>query len=250
VTILSSAHRAGFAQLARSLGGQVGLAVSGTGRDQPVERLGPLQDAVAWSTSKVPVAMAVIADGRAATHQQDLAQAITVSDNAAAVRLWESLGGGQTAARALEAQLRAAGDDATQIEYRTLRASFTPFGQTAWSLSNQVRFAAGMGCTDAGRQALALMGEVAASERWGLGAAGVPARLKGGWGPGWQPGVAEGYLDRQMGVVIIRGVPVAVAIAALSDDGGHEDATRALTLIARWLVAHANVRGLPIEPAC
>ena len=62
--ILPSSAHDGFAALARSLPGEVGLAVSPVGLGQRVEQLGPLQRAIAWSTSKVPVAMAATVNSR------------------------------------------------------------------------------------------------------------------------------------------------------------------------------------------
>lgn len=247
-TIFPAAARASFDQLAGSLSGPVGVAVSGAGLGQPVEQLGGLQSAVAWSTSKVPVAMAAISAGVA--DDGDLSQAITASDNAAATRLWDALGGGAQAAAATDAQLRAAGDSSTTTESRTLRSGFTPFGQTSWSLGDQARFTAGMACTDAGGRVLGLMGDVISAHRWGLGATGLPAQLKGGWGPGSTPGAAGGYLDRQMGVVTIDGKPLAVTIAAQPSDGSHESGTAALTALARWVADNADVSSLPSAPAC
>jgi hypothetical protein len=249
--ILSVADRASFARLASSLGGVEGLAVSGVGRGQAVERVGSLRSAIAWSTSKVPVAMAVLAAGQGAAHRSDLTQAITASDNAAALRLWSALGGGDAAAQAADAQLRAAGDTATQVESQALRGSaYTSFGQTVWSLADQTRFTAGMACSDAGAAVLGLMGDTVAGQRWGLGSAGVPAQLKGGWGPGSQPGVSGGYLDRQMGVVTVGGRRLAVAIATAPSDGSHATGTGNLTAIARWLVAHADAKAVPRSAAC
>jgi hypothetical protein len=249
--ILSAADRLSFMRLAGSLSGAEGLAVSAIGADQGVERIGSVRTAVAWSTSKVPVAMAVIARGAASSQEANLRAAITESNNEAAMRLWGSLGSGTTAARAADEQLRDAGDAHTNIEYRNLRGSaYTPFGQTQWSLADQARFTAGMTCTQAGAQVLGLMNDVVVSQRWGLGAAGVEAQFKPGWGPGWQPGVNGGYLDRQMGVVTIDGKPVAVAIASRPADGSHVTGTRSLTALARWLVEHANVDRLPEQPDC
>lgn len=237
-----------FDAFASALPGQVGVAVSGVGSGQPVEQLGSLQSAVAWSTSKVPVAMAALEAGVA--DQQDVRAAITASDNAAATRLWDALGGGSAAASAATAQLRAAGDATTTIESRTLRSGFTPFGQTLWALGDQVRFTAGMACLPLGGELLGLMHETVSAQRWGLGAAGVPAELKGGWGPGSEPGVGGGYLDRQMGVMTIGGTPLAVAIAVLPSDGSHETGTAMLSDVAQWIVANARVRDLPQRAAC
>jgi hypothetical protein len=248
--ILSAADRTSFERLGAALGGQHGLAVSALGSNQPVERVGTVRSAVAWSTGKVPVAMAVIAAGQAQAEQQDLTRAITASDNAAATRLWSGLGGGATAAQAATEQLRQAGDQRTQVEHRSLRAGYTPFGQTRWALVDQARFTAGLGCSSAGPEVLRLMNQVVAGQRWGLGAIGVDARFKGGWGPGSEPGVPGGYLDRQMGVITIDGKSLAVAIASRPQDGSHETGTRDLTAIARWLAAHANVSTVEAEPSC
>jgi hypothetical protein len=249
--ILSSNDRAGFRRLAASLGGEHGLAVSGVGPGRRVELAGSLRTGVAWSTSKVPVAMAVIAAGGRQAQQQDLTQALTASDNAAALRLWATLGSDRAAARAANEQLRQAGDQHTEVEYRRLRGpDYTPFGQTRWALSDQARFTAGLACLSAGAEVLGLMNQVVPDQRWGLGAAAVDVQFKGGWGPGSEPGVNGSYLDRQMGVITIAGKPLAVAIATRPADGSHETGTANLTTIARWLVAHANVRAVPRRPRC
>jgi hypothetical protein len=249
-SILSAADRQSFDRLAASLGGTSGVAVSALGLGRRVERAGSLRSAVAWSTAKVPVAMAVIAAGHQAAQQSSLRSAITASDNSAALRLWSSLGGGQAAASAADEQLRAAGDTHTRIESRTLRGGgYTPFGQTAWALTDQARFTAGLACTQAGAQVLALMNQVVSGQRWGLGSAGVQAQLKGGWGPGSQPGSSGGYLDRQMGVLMIARRPLAVAIATQPADGSHDTGTRNLTAIARWIVTHADTRRVSRQPS-
>lgn len=100
--------------------------------------------------------MAAIATGTADDHA--LRSAITVSDNASAGRLWAGLGGGTRAANAANEQLRAAGDSTTSIQPKVLRSGFTAFGQTMWSLRDQVAFTAGMTCTDTGKQLLGFMG--------------------------------------------------------------------------------------------
>lgn len=249
--LISSADRAAFRRLAASIDGSEGLAVAAIGRVRRVYRLGSLRRGVAWSTAKVPVAMAMIAAGADRSERSDIKQAITASDNAAALRLWAELGGGKTAARATRKQLRRAGDRRTRIEHRLLRGpSYTPFGQTDWALTDQVRFVSGLDCLDQGVEVLGLMEKVIPAQRWGLGAAGVEAALKGGWGPGTRPGAAGGYFDRQIGVLTVRDRRIAVAIASVPSDGSHETGTRNLTRLARWLVAHVNTRGLPERAEC
>ena len=55
---LTAADRASFRKLERTLGGASGLAVSAAGLGQPILEAGTLRDGVAWSTIKVPIAMA------------------------------------------------------------------------------------------------------------------------------------------------------------------------------------------------
>jgi hypothetical protein len=244
--LLSAADRASFARLGAKLAGQEGVAVSTIGLGRPVSRAGGLRAGVAWSTAKAPVAMAAITAGVGT--RSDLVQAITASDNAAAERLWSALGEGARAAGAATAQLRVAGDQRTVIEGRRLRPGYTAFGQTMWSLTDQARFAAGMTCTAAGGRVLDLMGQVVAGQRWGLGSTGNPARFKGGWGPGITSGNGDGWLDRQMGVLTIKGKPIAVAIATTA--GSHGAGTQNLTTIARWVATHVDVKHVSRRPAC
>lgn len=244
--LLSAADGESFARLGATLQGQEGIAVSTLGIDPTVSRTGALRSGVAWSTGKTPVAMAAIVAGVGT--QTDLTQAITASDNTAAERLWTALGGGARAAAAATAQLRASGDRRTIIEARRLRNGYTAFGQTNWLLTDQARFTAGMACTNAGAQVLGLMNEVVAGQRWGLGSTGNEAQFKGGWGPGLTPGNGDGWLDRQMGVLTIKGRPIAVAIATTARD--HATGTRDLTTIARWVASHVDVEHAPRRPAC
>jgi len=243
--VFSDRDRRSFAALATRLAGREGIAVSAVGLDQDVSALGELRSGVAWSTSKAPVAMAAIVSG--AAKETDLRQAVAASDNAAAERLWSALGAGRQAAAAATAQLRAAGDGETTVEPQRLRAGYTAFGQTDWSLRSQVRFAAGMQCSDAGQRVLALMGDVVPAQRWGLGATDLPAQMKGGWGPGVSPGAADGWLDRQMGVVTIKDRPLAVAL--ITDAPDHGTGTANLSALARWTTAHIRATQIA-EPAC
>jgi len=49
-------------------------------------------------------------------------------------------------------------------------------------------------------------------------------------------------------VITIHGRPLAVAIATARADGSHDTGTRNLTVIARWIVTHADTRRLPRQP--
>lgn len=246
---LSSSDRASFAKLEQKLGGRSGIAVSSVGRGQPISVAGSFQEAVAWSTSKVPVAMAAIAVGSA--DDDALRSAITASDNASAERLWTGLGGGTAAANAADEQLRATGDSTTSIQPTVLRSGFTAFGQTMWSLRDQVAFTAGMACTDTGRQLLELMGQTIPAQRWGLGRTSWTAQLKGGWGPGAVAGQGGGYIDRQMGVLTDPGGrKVAVTVMTEPSGGSHEAGISNLNEIASWLVKRLDPESLTSSPSC
>jgi hypothetical protein len=95
---------------------------------------------------------------------------------------------------------------------------------------------------------LTLMGRVVAGQRWGLGATGHAARFKGGWGPGISAGRADGWLDRQMGLLSLGGRTIAVAIATTAS--GHDAGTRTLTKLARWVATHVDPRAVGREPRC
>jgi hypothetical protein len=81
---------------------------------------------------------------------------------------------------------------------------------------------------------LGLMSNVT-SDRWGLGAAGVPALWKGGWGPG-----TDGrYLLRQMGALTVRGRQIVVTIAVRPDDGQYLTGQAVASEVARWVASYA-----------
>ena len=240
--LLSAADRRSFARISQQLGGRVGVRVSGVGRRPSIERLGRLSGGVAWSSIKVPIGVAVIRRSGASRNMSLLRRAITASDNQAAEQLWSSLGAPRTAGRAVERALAAAGDTSTKVQTRRTRAGFTSFGQTRWPLTSQQRFVAGLPCLPASAPILRLMGQVIASQQWGLGSSRVPARIKGGWGPD----SAGRYLVRQMGLLELpNGRTVAVSVATIPADGRYDSGVRSLTRIARWLVQHLDVNGVP-----
>lgn len=245
--LLSAADRSSFDQLAARLGGSSGIAVKAAGSVGGTVAAGSLRSGVAWSTMKTGVAAATFAAGAAGGSTGGLlTRAITASDNAAAEQLWSALGPPDQAGALVGEQLRAAGDANTRVQTQRVRPGFTAFGQSEWALTDQVRFTAGMACTDPGRQVLELMGQVVAGQRWGLGAAGVPARLKGGWGPE----ASGGYLVRQMGILTVHDRPIAVTIATLPADGAFGTGTSHLTSIAEWFVSHVNYRAAPVAIRC
>lgn len=206
----------------------VGIAYARLGGG--VTSLGRLQSAPAWSTIKVPLAVAAYQRRPSPLTRRLIEPAITRSDNAAAQALWAGLGGGPAAARAVDQVLTRYGDTRTRTQTRRVRAGFTPFGQTAWSLAAQVRFVETFAARAPRHPVLAAMGRVVPGQRWGLGR--IPgARFKGGWGPG-----TDGrYLVRQFGLITVNGHRYSVALAARSADGSYAGGIKALDVAVAQL---------------
>ncbi|RUP06713.1 MAG: hypothetical protein EKK34_03535 [Mycobacterium sp.] len=219
-----------FAQLATRVHATMGLAVIAVGSTEPATTYGDWHQGPAWSTIKVPLAIAAYRQQHQVTAKINVT--ITESDNAAAEALWQQLGDPVTAAGKVQDVLRETGDPTT-VESRKLRPEFTAFGQTIWSLTDQARFIAQAFCDKQNEPVFALMGQIAQQQSWGIGA--LPgAQFKGGWGPS----PAGRYLVRQMGV--LNSGKLAVAIAAEPASGSFEDGTRALDEAAAWLSVHLS----------
>ncbi len=227
-----AALTADFAQLENRLHAKMGLVVSAVGSGTPPRAWGDWQEGPAWSTIKVPL---VIAAYRQATPPQvsdSMKAAITESDNAAAESLWAQLGDPPAAAQQVQQVLQEAGDP-TAVESRRLRPEFTAFGQTIWSLTNQIRFTAMAFCNSANGPIFKLMGQVEPSQTWGIG--GIPgSEFKGGWGPS----PSGKYLVRQIGVLPAPGGNIAVAAAAEPESGSFNDGIQDLVEVAKWLTTH------------
>ncbi len=226
-----------FAQLENKLKAKMGIAISAVGSGQTPISLGDWQTGSAWSTIKVPL---VIAGYRAEDppHITDaMRAAITESDNAAAESIWKGLGDPVIAGDKVEDILRPTGDP-TQVESQRRRPEFTAFGQTDWSLINQLRFLAVAVCDSQNEPIFGLMGQVEPDQSWGIG--GVSGtQFKGGWGPS----LSGKYLVRQIGVLSTPVGKTAVAIAAEPASGAFADGTSDLTEVAKWLAD--NLRALP-----
>jgi hypothetical protein len=245
--LLTADDRASFRRLERNLGGISGLAVSAVGLNPLVREVGTLREGVAWSTIKVPIAMAVEtrAEGHpTASEQSLLTRAITASDNSAAEALWSGLGPPSAAAAAVLTVLASTGDTSTQVETRVLRPGFTSFGQTQWPLPAQQRFIAALPCLPNAGPVLSLMTQIVPDQQWGLGSIGADTQFKGGWGP--DP--AGRYLVRQMGIVrLANGRLLATSIMTMPADASFETGTANLTQIAGWLIAHVDASSVPAE---
>jgi len=226
--LVTADDRASFEALQSTIEGTVGLAVAPIGTEPVVEELGTIRGGVAWSTIKVPLALAVAARDPGERDEGLIDAALIVSDNDAALALWERLGPPEAAAAAVQDVLAAARDIATRVETQVLRAGFTPFGQTEWSLAAQVRLMAALPDLPHADEIRSRMRRVVPEQRWGLGTLGANVELKGGWGPD-----PDGrHLVRQMGIV---GGVLAVALAAVPADGVFESGTAILDRLAGWL---------------
>jgi len=218
-----------FARLCAALPATIGVAVAAPGRAE-VFSLGRWSGGVAWSTIKVPLALAALRSDQPRARELAV-KAITESDNPASERLWSLLGEPADAAQRVQAVIRESGDAVTVVESRRLRAGFTAFGQTRWTLAGQARFAAQLPYIAGAAPVVELMHHITAGQRWGLAAKGVAAKA------GWGPGVAGDYLVRQFGIVAMETGHVGVALAADAHDGALETGVDALNRVTDWLVS-------------
>lgn len=231
---------ADFDRLKTKLHAVAGIVLSAVGGGQTPMTLGDWQTGPAWSTIKVPLVIAALREQYPPKVTDAMTAAITESDNAAAESLWVSLGGPAAAAAKVDSVLRKAGDP-TVVQSQKVRPEFTAFGQTEWSLADQVRFMAVALCDKANAPIFALMGAVEPDQRWGIGT--IPdARFKGGWGPS----PTGRYLVRQMGILASPKGMISVALAARPESGVFEDGVADLTEMGDWLTAH--LAALPAGP--
>jgi hypothetical protein len=219
-----------FAEVNRASGATVGVAIVPMGNGSAPKLFGDQTLLPAWSTIKVPLAIAALRQSSSVTGAATAA--ITQSDNAAAEELWASLGDPTTAAGKVELVLSEVGDPTT-VESRKVRPEFSAFGQTRWSLANQASFLAVAGCDARNGPVLDLMNQIANDQRWGLGT--LPgARFKGGWGPS----LSGQYIVRQIGVVDTQSGKAAVALAAAAASGSFADGVSIMNSVAEWLGVH------------
>lgn len=219
---------ASFDELAATVPATVGIAVAARGQTE-VYALGRWSTGVAWSTAKVPLAIAALRADRARAEPL-VVKAIAESDNPASELLWSQLGEPSRAAGRVQAVIAATGDSTTVVESRRTRPGFTAFGQTQWSLERQARFAANLGDISEATPVIGLMHHLMPEQRWGLAAKGVAA--KGGWGPS----AGEGYLTRQFGIVPVPTGHLGVALAA--DAPTFDAGVDVLNQLADWIFSH------------
>ncbi len=224
---LELALEASFEQLSAAAPASVGIAIA---RPDRTYSLGRWWSGVAWSTIKVPLAIAALRSDR--PRAQDLAvKAITESDNHASEQLWSQLGHPADAARQVQAVIAECGDAATVVESRRLRRGYTAFGQTQWTLHRQAQFAAQLSSIPDAADVIDMMQHLTTGQRWGLAAKGFAA--KGGWGPG----IHGEYLVRQFGIVDTPSGHWGVALAAEAHDGVFETGVEVVNTLSDWLIS-------------
>jgi len=229
----NDALSADFAKLQSRLNAKIGVVVSPVGSGQGPMTLGSdWTEGPAWSTIKVPLVIAALRQQGTQQVTDTMKATITESDNAAAEAIWAQLGEPVTAGQRVQDVLKGTGDP-TVVQYLRVRPPYTPFGQTIWSLTNQVRFLASASCDSKNDPIFALMSQVVPGQSWGIGTI-AGTQFKGGWGP-WPTGK---YLVRQMGILTAPTGKVAVAIAAEPSSGQFDDGTKDLGEIADWLNDH------------
>lgn len=221
--------RQSFAEVAEQIPGEVSVSVmSGSG----AQTFGGTVTGPAWSTIKVPVAIAALRAAPAAAADY-LSDAITRSENAAAESLWALLGTPTDAAQAVELVLHDVGDTATTVQSERIRAGFTAFGQTDWATPAQAAFAWQLPCVSTSGEVITEMEQIAPEQRWGL-AGDDGAAAKGGWGP-----APDGsYLVRQLALLRGPAGSIGVAMAATPDDGTFQSGVAALDQLADWVGEH------------
>jgi hypothetical protein len=211
--------------------GEVGVAVFD---GQTITKYGSWTNGAAWSTIKVPLAIAALRIDQAAAQDQ-MQQAISQSDNVAADYLWNMLGDPNTAAAAIDTVLRDGGDLSTRVQSQQVHPPYSPYGQTDWPADQAAVFAFQLPCITGAAPVLEQMRNLGGNQQWGLPPyADVAA--KGGWGPDYD----GGYLVRQLALVTNDRGAFGVALAAKPSDGSFETGKAMLDQIGPWIDLQRN----------
>jgi hypothetical protein len=224
---LELALETSFHALAATAPANVGVAIA---RPDRTYSLGDWSSGVAWSTIKVPLAIAALRSDPSRAKRL-VVKVITESDNAASEELWSRLGDPAEAARQVQAIITQGGDAAKVVESRRLRRGFTAFGQTQWTLDRQARFAAQLPLIRDAAGVIDLMRQLTVSQRWGLAAKGLAAKA------GWGPGLHGEYLVRQFGIVPTQSGQWGVALAAEAHDGVFETGIEVVNTLSDWVLS-------------
>lgn len=231
VTAPPPALEASFADLRAGLpAGAIGLAIVADGAER---RFGDWSGGAAWSTIKVAISIAALRVD-AATAAPLVTRAITVSDNDAAMALWQLLGDPPDAGAQVHAVLAEGASADTVVQTRQVYPPYSPFGQTQWAQTDAARFAYTLPCVPDAESVLERMRHISAAQQWGL--AGPDTPTKGGWGPDRD----GGYLVRQLALLDTAGGTIGVALAADPDDGSFATGVAMLDALGDWVRTHRD----------
>lgn len=228
----AAALQPAFDQFLAAHPGEITLAWAPVAAPEQVQVLGATTDTDAWSTIKVPISIAAMQAAPEKSRKARLAQvsaAIEWSDNTAAARLYRSLGSETEAAQAVEAVLRAGGDQRTKVGLDA-DGRREGFGRTVWRVEDSAVFAAHLPCLPQASVVFDEMGKIGEDHRWGLGSLTTPVHFKGGWGPS-----DHGYLLRQLGTIDHHDGRTGVAFIIKPADGTHETAAATASALATLL---------------
>ncbi|WP_024332957.1 hypothetical protein [Gordonia hirsuta] len=229
---LDKSFRALTKAMAKNLPGRVGVAITPVNGDTPTS-FGSLKTARAWSTLKVPVAIAAQRKLGPAVLAEET-KSIELSDNEAAEALWGALGGGAASVDAVTAVLREGHDVRTRVDSE-LTDSYP--GLTRWDLTDQSIFAAHLPCLPGTGEVIGHMRNVGPNQQWGVArpkGKGVSAAVKGGWGPA--TGTGGKNVVRQLAVVWTPAGAYGVSLAALPASGSLTDGNAMVTRVGQWLL--------------
>ena len=172
---LQLALEASFEQLSAAAPANVGIAIA---RRDRTFSLGRWTTGVAWSTIKVPLAIAAL---RADSARAGTTWSSKPSPNPI-TRHRNSYGPSLATRRTPRGRSschRGSGDAATVVELRRLRRGFTAFGQTQWTLERQAHFAAQLSLIPCATPVIDLMRHLTIGHQWGLPRKVLPPRPVG-----------------------------------------------------------------------
>lgn len=206
----------------------VGLALVPVGGGTPL-LLGDQTPHDAWSTIKVPVALAA---ERLHGANRAESRALVDSDNRSARILMRSLGSPEQAAAAVTAVLHE-GHSATTVQ-QAPDGQWPQAGETVWPLADSAIWTAHLPCMTGSAHILDLMSHVGPTQDWGLRQIpGDRTAVKGGWGKNDDD---LGYVVRQIGVIALDdGRQVAVSMSAHAPGMTFDTGGAALNGLGRWL---------------
>ncbi len=227
--------QAGFAAL--DLKVPVGVAIVPVGGGGVPILLGDQEPQDAWSTIKVPLALA--AERRNGENRTET-KAVIDSDNRSARLLTRSLGTPAEATAAVTDVLREGGDRGTVVQPAADDGEWPHLGETTWTLTDSAVWTAHLPCMPGSEHVLDLMAHVAPTQDWGLNKIpGDRTAVKGGWGVDEGD---EGYLVRQIGLITLNdGKRVAVSMSAHEPKMTFDAGAIALNTVGHWLGDNLNL---------